>query len=269
MAKTAHKSAHSSSSSSSNHKAAAKPPKTFTIINGKDFITAADGVVLDKTLQEQVDKLLQFLIDNHLVTANIKRNEAVRSPKRAHKWSTAWNIRHRNVPLANLQALTDGKDEDGNLWYDPEWEKDLPTGKDHKLNKEGREKLWVKIIANAKKHWNGALAAEGYALSDSRSKPNVHKKQSNHVFGNAMDISIPWKSGATFQIPGDASKKTYTIIDGKQGDNAANRLIAHFKLSRPVKNEAWHFQLSTTAMANKDTVVTPDPPSTKYPYQYA
>jgi hypothetical protein len=180
--------------------------QTFQIVNGPNFHQTLEGVTLNATLLANVTALSQHLIQNNLVTGNITFNQGVRSPAVAHRWSTAWSIRNNLVPLVDLQALPEGRDLDGNLWYQPGW-----TMND--------------AIQNATTIWNGAEAAGGYPLGDPRRAPNTHPGVSRHTTGNAMDVTIPWANG------------------GGLDDPVANNLISQFGLSRPVAGEPWHFEL--------------------------
>src|SRR5688572_21722214 len=91
---------------------------------GANFSAFADGVSLDTTLLHRVLRLCQCALDCGLASY-VSMRQGVRSPKVAHLWSTSWNIREGRVPLAALQALKDGKDLDGTLWYDKGWETGL------------------------------------------------------------------------------------------------------------------------------------------------
>src|SRR5205085_2015572 len=113
-------------------------------VEGRNFVTLADGVKLDDELQRRVRALCQYLIDNHLVTGSIVLTQGVRSRKTAHKWSTSWNIRKRRVPLKNLQDLPDGKDKDGNQWYNEVWEEGLARDQHGHFTKDSLHRLWDK-----------------------------------------------------------------------------------------------------------------------------
>lgn len=224
-----------------------RAPKMPRIVYGANFKTHDDGEFLDTDLLDAVTKFCQHLIDNDLVTGNIVFNQGVRARATAHRWSTSWNLRRRlnkrAVLLKNLQELEDGKDLDGNQWYDPAWEEGLDKDSHGRFTKESLKQLWDKIEENAKDLYSSnAIAAEGYALKDKRSKPNIHPVVSNHVGGHAMDVSIPWKIGA---LIGDQR-----ITSGETDDPAVQALVEEFGLSRPVPSERWHFQLATTAHFN-------------------
>jgi Domain of unknown function (DUF4157) len=178
---------------------------TYQILHGPDFHESLDGVTLNATLVSNVNSLCQHLIQNNLVNGNIVFGQGVRSPVVAHRWSTAWSVRNDAVPLANLEALTDGNDLDGNHWYTPGWTMDQAK-------------------QNAATIWSGAQAAEGYREGNPRKAPNTYPNVSNHCAGTAMDVTIPWASG-------------------NGTDETANTLVARFNLTRPVPGERWHFEL--------------------------
>jgi peptidoglycan hydrolase-like protein with peptidoglycan-binding domain len=232
----------------------------FKIVRGANFKTADDGAHLDPELLRRVTEFAQYLIDHDYVTGDIVFTQGVRNRKTAHRWSTSWNIRKGRVPLKNLQDLDDGKDLDGNQWYDAAWEEGLATDPNEHLTKESLQKLWAKIKANAKQYYSSdAIAAEGYPTTDDHIKPNVHPVVSNHVGGNAMDVSIPWRSGAAVG--------TVAILEGQTTDQAANALIARFGLSRPVPSEKWHIQLAATQHLNSSTAnITGEAPQNENPH---
>lgn len=232
---------------------------TLKVNVGKNFVMSDQGTVLDKTLYERVLRLCQCLLDLELVDGNIRLNQGVRAKETAHKWSTSWNVRKRHVPLKALQSLKEGKDADGNTWYDVAWEADLRKDPKGAIEAASLKKLWDRIDANARTYYaSDAVAAEGYRQSDARVKPNVHKALSNHIDGRAMDVSIPWKAGARI-----FGKK---IVKGANSEEAANRLVRAFHLSRPVKSERWHFQLPAddsrgfTGAGNLSTSVSEEGP---------
>ena len=220
--------------------------RDFKIRTGRNFLRIADGRMVDPVLYYRCNRLCQYLIDNDIVVGDIYMTQGMRSPKKAHRWSTAWNIRQERVPLKNLQDLENGKDKDGNVWYKTEWEHGLKKDSKGEFTAASRKMLWRRIKKNARTYWTGSIAAEGYELKDPKIKPNVHKKVSNHCTGQAMDISIPWKPGAQVRL----RTKTGRIINGQNTDAMANALVAAFGLSRPVRSEKWHFQLAVTAKKN-------------------
>jgi hypothetical protein len=107
--------------------------------------------------------------------------------------------------MANLQALQNGNDLDGNHWFTAGWTIDQAK-------------------QNASTIWSGAVAAEGYAADNPRRAPNTYQFVSNHCFGNAMDVAVPWTTGGGTDV-------------------AANAVVAQFNLTRPVAGERWHFEL--------------------------
>ena len=178
----------------------------FIVVEKSGFRKELEGVKLNEGLIKNFRELSNYLIANDLVNGNITLNEngGVRSPKTAHKWSTAWSIRNDKVPLQNLKELSDGKDLDGNLWY---------------VQGETMEDVKKRALT----YWNGAQAAEGYSQRDPRKKPNTFKGVSKHCSGEAIDATIPWKNG-----------------DGWHEEAVA--IIDRYNLERPVPKERWHFQ---------------------------
>jgi hypothetical protein len=214
-------------------------PANLKVTTGKNFVAYADGVALDSTLQQRVLRLSQCALDCGLASY-VSLRQGVRSPKVAHAWSTSWNIRQGRVPLAELQALKEGTDLDGNIWYDKAWETGLAKDGKGGLTVTSVKALWKSIKANARRYYDSdAVAAEGYRLSDPRIKPNGHRAVSNHTGGRAMDVAFGWLSG----------QKVFgmTIVDGENTDAAINRLVRTFSLSRPVASERWHYQLPVDA----------------------
>ena len=175
--------------------------------------TELDGVKLDPALDKKVTELADHLLGHYMVTEDIMFDGigGLRSLTRAHEISTAYHIQEGSVKLEALKALKDGKDQDGNLWYKEGWSD-------------------AEIKANAKGHWDGALAYEGYPVGDPRRLPNglVEPKVSEHCSGKAMDLTIKWR-------------------DGNGWHQEANDLVAKYGLVRPIAKEHWHFELPAAA----------------------
>jgi hypothetical protein len=171
--------------------------------------TSLGDVKLDPALDAAVTKLVQHLIDNYMVTGNVvfEGIGGVREPQKAHRNSTAYHIRIGVVTMDALKALPEGKDEDGNLWYQEGWTE-------------------AQVKANAIKVWDGEVANEGYAADDPKRLPNAAEvPMSTHCTGHAMDITIPWRDG-----------------DGWHPE--ARELVKEFGLVRPYDPaERWHFEL--------------------------
>jgi len=218
------------------------------IVLGKDFKATEDGVSVDSSLLEKVRQLTSRLIGRNLVTSDITLNEAIRSPQRAHRWSTARLILTSPASgsaaiLRRLQALPGGRDADGNPWYDKDWEKGLSRTKAGALTTVAVKTLWAKVQANARSLVSDrsnptADAAEGYAPNDvlKRYLPNIARGVSNHVSGKAIDISIPWRKGAEMY--------SGVVSTGETSDKVASQIVAGFGLKRPVRLERWHFELA-------------------------
>jgi subtilisin family serine protease len=189
----------------------AEPAPRFKVVRGGGFHTEAGSARLDPTLLARMTALCDHLVDQKLVTADIVFSSGVRDPAKAHKWSTAYFIRKRgtakSVPFDAVRALPCGRDLDGNLWFQPGW-----TDED--------------IVKNAERIWSGALAAEGYAKGDPRRLPNTGAVgMSNHLAGNAMDVTIRW-------------------VYSSPWDPRAVDVVARHGLARPVAGEPWHFELA-------------------------
>jgi len=171
--------------------------------------TELGDVKLDPALDATVTKLVQHLIDNYMVTGNVvfEGIGGVRDAQTAHRNSTAYHIRIGVVTMDALKALPEGKDEDGNLWYQEGWTE-------------------AQVKANAITVWDGEIANEGYTADDPKRLPNAAEVQfSTHCIGHAMDITIPWR-------------------DGDGWHQEARDLVKQFGLVRPFDPaERWHFEL--------------------------
>jgi hypothetical protein len=207
---------------------------------------------LDPTLLDRFMKLASGLVAQNVVTADITLNEGVRDPAVAHRWSTSWMIRYHssNTLLQNLQALPNGADLDGNVWYDQSWE-DLVRAELTALNlpyenasgdltAAAKHHLWTHIRANSLQYDtrpnNTLVAADGYAQGDPYRLPNTHGGGvSHHILGLAIDASIAWRAHARIS--------TGVISNGTTADPAANALVATYDLRRPVASEKHHFEL--------------------------
>ena len=109
----------------------------------------------------------------------------MRSPKAAHFMCVRYEIAKngmQNVSMENLKKLNDGRDADGNKWYEPGWTKE-------------------QVIAHAEslygKGGKGAVAAAGYNFGDPRRAPldiGGGPGVSRHCSGHAVDVDIPWRS---------------------------------------------------------------------------
>ncbi|KAB2899720.1 MAG: hypothetical protein F9K40_10000 [Kofleriaceae bacterium] len=182
------------------------------------FHPSVAGVALDSGLMDKIHRLIEWAIYNDMVTDNIEFSWGVRSPKDAHKFNVAYEIRNGGVSLAELQALPGGKDADGNLWYRPG--DTLET-----------VQAWM-----VERGLGNNPAASGYPRGDARRKPAIRGKLgiSDHCSGHAVDVHIPWRAR-----------------DGEGADVWAWEEIYHqFGLTRPLhrdrgggrKPESWHIE---------------------------
>jgi hypothetical protein len=172
----------------------------------------------------------------------------VRPRTNAHILSTAYHIREKQaIPIGQLQALKEGKDLDGNVWFKDEW-KQVPgflgLGKPRSATDEEQlAKAKENAVALVKALGSSFLtkgnincAYEGYEPADPHRKPNVPDVPvSNHVSGNAIDLSaIDWDK-----------------LGGSWSEDA-RKFVASYGLTRPYSPEAttycikehWHFELA-------------------------
>lgn len=174
--------------------------------------------------------------------------DGIRPRKRAHILSTAYHIREKEaVSLKDLQALKDGKDLDGNIWYKKEWEQASTLFGFGKPQVATDEEILNQAKANAlnlaRNEGGGYIksgkincAYEGYETGDPKRQPNIPEVPiSNHVTGHAIDLSgVEWS-----KLGGEWSEE-------------ANKFVASFGLTRPYSPEAntycikenWHFELA-------------------------
>jgi hypothetical protein len=231
----------------SGKKRAPKQPRVLTIVHKPSFaetlrselheaaaqaeadVHTARDWVLNSTLKTRLDEFCAHIIKEGLVAGHILYSQGVRSPRTAHLWSTAASIRRHlgegetsasaRKLIGNIRALKDGQDIDGNVWCGTE---------------NGKQWTTARIVAEAdtilvRDGITGA-AADGYPNGCPRRLPNIGQSLSNHLFGNAIDASIPWIKGW-----------------GGLEHTQTNKLIKAFGLNRPVKGERWHFELAQQA----------------------
>lgn len=152
---------------------------------GAGFHPALDGVALDGSLMSKVHALMEWAIYNDMVLGDIVIGSGMRSPHDAHFMCVRYEIARngmQNVSMENLKKLKDGRDADGNKWYEPGWTKD-------------------QVIAHAEslygKGGKGAVAAAGYNFGDAHRAPldiGSGPGVSRHCSGHAVDVDIPWRS---------------------------------------------------------------------------
>jgi hypothetical protein len=163
----------------------------------------------------------------------------VRPVKTAHIISTAHSIHDKQViSMDALRALPNGEDEDGNVWFRPEWD-NWHLG----VYPQEVEDNALALARNEGDYLNKAgtgvnCAYEGYLPSDTARLPNVPEVPiSNHVTGNAVDLSdIDWGP-----LGGAWSPEAIAFVD-------------NFELTRPYSptattyciKEPWHFELPGT-----------------------
>ena len=199
---------------------------------GGGFEPELDGIPLSGSLMGKVHQLMEWAIQNDMVTGDIEISSGMRSPAKAHKLGTSYEIQNMdsrgNVTMASLKALPDGKDLNGTLWYQEGWDKE-------------------DIVKNAKKHKSGtAVAAGGYPKGDKHRLPIVGAQPgvSRHCTGHAVDVKIPWRNES-----------------GKGTDVWAWENIYHqFGLTRPLHKtlvsgtlqEYWHIEETSKKIDGAD-----------------
>ncbi|HEY5895499.1 MAG TPA: DUF4157 domain-containing protein [Chthoniobacterales bacterium] len=132
-----------------------------------------------------------------------------------------------NVP--DPTAPLEVRDLDNNLWYVAGWAQE-------ETNAQARKNRGLKPGEDP------SLAYEGYGISEKERLPNsldpTHPPISEHVFGLAMDVRIPW------------SEKTWRGNPDFWADSVAET-IKSFQLQRPIdasnpygpsEAEPWHFE---------------------------
>jgi hypothetical protein len=213
-----------------------------------------DGNSLSTVLMDRLDIFYKFLLHKGLIFGNKDQNfaasDGMRPPRKAHILSTSYSTYKGKIPFENFDALKDGKDLDGNLWYDKEKdtvyervpleEKELEEEKATAI-KEKRNPILTKATKNIDKaetlknitkrvlaiKIQKAEAADGYKLGSDKRKPNTHMGTSNHCIGEAVDVHFKFK----FNVYDP-------IIDA---------IAAYFGLSRVQKEsgespEDWHYE---------------------------
>jgi hypothetical protein len=225
--------------------AAAKPlspaQEANAVMDWSNAKLTLDGITLNADLKARVGRFVRFAAWANLVTGPTPVGSVMRSPAEAHLWSVAWMF---NVPTntkspntlhtaANRQQLvknvTDrgGSDTDGHTWLSPTTVEGLKSHKDD--DAALYEYIKTAAVADAAKVKTFPnQAAEGYTTADKR-HPNVFpgSKVSNHLTGDAVDMSPPW------------------VFNNKY-DPLIDAMAAYFGLSRPLKDssnpEHWHFE---------------------------
>ncbi len=148
---------------------------------------------LQFTYSPELDSELKARLNQMVIAFNeigIKHDDKVgdfRTPRQAHIVSSAYNIRERDaIKLDVLQSLNDGKDLDGNIWYQKDW--DLPKAKTNAFALAQHE--GAKYINGGKV----SCAYEGYDKDDEHRRPNVTDVPvSAHTRGKAIDLGgIEW-----------------------------------------------------------------------------
>ncbi|HUQ01957.1 MAG TPA: DUF4157 domain-containing protein [Kofleriaceae bacterium] len=207
---------------------------------GPGFLTSEDETVLDSSLWSKVQQLLSWAIQNDMVTSSITISSGCRGKPTAHRWCVAWEIVYNsNVTYDAVKALPGGKDADGTQWYQEGWTWEEVQANARAIGEADRGKP-TNTAQNSK-----ARAAGGYEKGDPKRAPLGNGAGvSKHVYGNAIDVSIPWRA------PGkDASTGASDIW-------AWENIYAQFGLVRNLHKdvvksgaEDWHIQEKPEAQA--------------------
>lgn len=221
------------------------------------FQLILDGKKLQQSLLDKVSNMANFALENDLVTGNITFTSGVRSPKVAHRWSTAWSITQGKIGLNKLQELENsqgekGKDEDGNTWYQEGWTMSQAKAN---ANNMGPKKP-------------PPIAAEGYDDEHAQEKkPNNYSGVTRHATGLAIDAVFPWKASGEVKNPQalaalkESINKKYAkdpekleaalaevdrfVARGSYSE-LAEKTVDQFGLQRPMlhssSTEDWHYE---------------------------
>ena len=146
------------------------------------FQPSLEGKALEGTLMAKVQRLMEWAVENDMVTGDIVIGDGMRGPKTAHKMCVSWNIQYRwgtIIKLDALKALPGGKDTDGTTWYQDGWT-------------EAQIKENAYNIRSSSK-----IAAAGHEPGDADRLPlplNGKPGVSRHCTGRAVDVTIPWRA---------------------------------------------------------------------------
>jgi hypothetical protein len=210
--------------------------RKFTWGFGGGFLPALDGVALDGSLMTKVHALMEWAIYNDMVLGDIRITSGMRSPRTAHFLCVRYEIgesKMARVSMEDLQRLPDGRDHDGNQWYQPGWT---------------RQQIIDNALSKYEKGSKHAVAAAGYDFGDPRRAPlplSSAPGVSRHCSGHAVDVDIPWRSAA----------------DPNERDLWGWEQIYHqFGLTRPLhrdrgfsgsKPESWHVEETGKSLATE------------------
>lgn len=214
-----------------------------------------DAYTFSSMLKQRMLKYHKFMVAVGLYTIAKPQpggQSALRDRPVAHKWSTEHYItqnKNKNATMNNFVTMfNDATYQDGDKIVDKDklpWAKKAHfVDKDAKqVGSEGagevdKDKTWDNIRAYVDTfNYRGnksSLASEGYDKSDTKRFPNANTVGiSNHIFGNALDLT-------------------------KQGflsmDDQINDFIAwEFGVQRNVSNEQWHFECTGRPARSEET----------------
>jgi len=209
-----------------------------------------DGTTVDAKLKQRMDRMQQFIAWAGLVTGPTTRASGMRSPKTAHKLSTAWMFSENNTGRSSSKLTTkenraelarklidgDGRDGDQNQWVSAA---NVAKVKAAQGDDTTIEALIPALRADAAKvHVQNAVAAEGYETEEERS-PNILNGSgvSNHLKGLAVDVFQQWIFPNLF-------------------DPMIDSIAVYFGVYRSCKDlvtpEHWHYELLGTPPGPKE-----------------
>jgi hypothetical protein len=204
---------------------------------GGGFMPSLEGKSIDGGLMAKLHKLMEWAVENDMITGDIELGSGMRGPMTAHRMCVSWNIQYRwgkVITLDALKALPGGKDDDGNLWYKPDWSED-------------------DIKKNAKDvRASSAIAAAGHQKGEHARAPlpiNASPGVSRHCTGGAVDVAIPWRA------PGkDAAEKA---TDLWAWEDIYKQFGLHRPLHRDIQSqpnlqEHWHIEETSKQLEGDD-----------------
>lgn len=196
------------------------------------------GTGLDPELERRGSAMLSYL-EQRGISAVV--NATVRSADKAHFFSTGYHIYYELIDLDALRQLPDGKDQDGNLWYKPEWESRLDFFTWREATAHAFNQVKAADPGVVTKRFKGmrtglTCAYEGYPTGDARRLPNTDAVPvSSHVGGYAVDIDINWDHpglGGAWSATADAMVDSFGLVRPFRPDSDTY-----------CQEEPWHFEL--------------------------
>jgi hypothetical protein len=194
---------------------------------GGAFQPSLEGLALEGSLMSKVQALMEWAIENDMVTSDVEVGDGVRGPMTAHRMCVAWNVQYRYedvITLDALKALAGGKDADGNKWYEDGW-------------------TAAEIKANAKAiRASESIAAAGYDRGNAKRAPlpvNSSPGVSRHCTGRAVDVVIPWRAPGKDAADGATDVWAWEDVYKQFG---LHRPLHKTLQSNPKTQEHWHIE---------------------------